>query len=51
MVSYEVTLLEDQQAFLVEGNFNPDARPINIPLDDPDRQKFIDYFLHKADIR
>lgn len=50
MVPYKVTILEKQKSFLVEGEFNPDAKPINIPVDDPDRQKFIDYFLHKADI-
>ena len=50
MVSYKVTILEKQKAFLVEGDFNPDAEPINIPLDNLDRQNFIDWFLHKRDI-
>ena len=50
MIPYKVTIDKERGIFLVQGDFNPNAIPINIPLDDTDRQKFIDYFLHKADI-
>lgn len=50
MVPYKVTILEKQKSFLVEGDFNPDAQPINIPLKDADRQNLIDYFLHIRDL-
>lgn len=50
MIPYKVTIDKERGVFLVQGNFSPNAMPINIPSSDPDRQKFIDYFLHKADI-
>lgn len=50
MIPYKVTIDKEIGAFIIQGDFNPDAAPVSIPLDDPDRQQFIDYFLHKADI-
>lgn len=46
MIPYEVTVLKKQGIFLVEGDFNPSATPVNIPLKDTDRQKFIHYQMN-----
>lgn len=49
MISYEV-IVDPILGTIVKGDFNPAAIPINIPSDDPDRAKYIDYFLHKMDV-
>ena len=49
MTSYK-TVVDPELGVIVKGNFNPAAVPINIPMEDPDRQKYIDYFLYKMDI-
>lgn len=50
MISYNVAIDEANHRFIISGDFNPNAIPINIPDEQPDKKSFIDYFLCKADI-
>lgn len=50
MIDYKVSIDRDHGRFIVNGSFDADAVPAEIPDSNPDRKPFIDLFLHKADI-
>ena len=50
MIDYRVTYDKENNNFIVDGPFLPNAVPVEIPFENPQRKPFIDLFLHKADI-
>ncbi len=50
MIDYKVVSDKENKRFIVTGAFEPNSIPIEIPNDNPLKNKFIDLFLHKADI-
>lgn len=50
MINYTVGWEKDGSGLVVVGAFNPHSKVIEIPRTDPDRNRFVDLFLHKADI-
>lgn len=50
MYDYTVAWEKDRSGLIVFGAFRHNSRVIEIPHNDPERNKYIDLFLHKADI-
>lgn len=50
MIDYKVSIDREHGHFIINGSFEADAVPVEIPDDNPDCKPFVDLFLHKADI-
>ncbi len=50
MYDYTVAWEKDRSGLVVVGPFRNNSKVIEIPRNDPERNKYIDLFLHKADI-
>ncbi len=50
MYDYEVGWEKDGSGIVVVGPFSHNSKVIEIPRNDPERNKYIDLFLHKANI-
>lgn len=50
MHNYKVTSSEEHNGFIVQGDFEPNSIPIEIPSDNINKNNFIYLFLNKADI-
>ena len=50
MIDYKVSIDRERGHFIINGSFEADAVPVEIPDDNPDCKPFVDLFLHKADI-
>ena len=50
MENYDVIIDKENKRFIVRGPIGNDANAVEIPKENPYREKFIDLFLHKADI-
>ena len=50
MIDYKVSIDREHGRFIINGSFDADAVPVEIPDDNPERKPFVDLFLHKADI-
>lgn len=48
MINYDVTIDKENNRFVINGPIGGASVPIEIPKDNPLREKFIDLFLHKA---
>ena len=49
MQKYDVQIDPSNHAFVIRGDFNPEAIAVNLPKEDPERDKYTSYFLHKDD--
>lgn len=50
MIDYQVEIDRGQERFILQGDFEEGVIPIAIDINNPLRKKFIDLFLHKADV-
>lgn len=50
MINYDILIDRENNRFVIKGSVGMDSIPIEIPEDNPLKEKFIDLFLHKADI-
>lgn len=50
MINYDVKIDKENHRFVIDGPIRDNSIPIEIPKDNPFRERFIDLFLHKADI-
>lgn len=50
VIDYQVSIDKESGKFIVKGPFDVNSMPVEIPEDNPNREQFIDLFLHKADI-